>query len=252
MDPQELTLFWVFIAIFSITAIVTLLGITGVIKTIKERYLNALFGALILEVVAAVVLLFQQVSFEPAEDGGPGLEAVVERAGLVDLLPDGEDLDDFLVDRLRLGDEQGDLQVLCDSLRQEVLNAQGSLAEKEQQIERLEADFGRINQKFYAKISRLHDLIPTFGRTINLAWGLENGRKDEVFRLLIDVFGELGMIRDQQNLRRADGGIHYAAVRDVYLRYRKKWNFPPFEDAGVYLDEADVVHFLQTYLKVDE
>ena len=56
-------LFWIFIAIFSLTAIITLLGITGVIKTIKDNYLNALFTALILEVIAAVVLLFQNTDF---------------------------------------------------------------------------------------------------------------------------------------------------------------------------------------------
>lgn len=59
-------LFYSFIAIFIATAIITLLGITGKIKVAK-RYLNPLFTGLILEVVAAVVLLFRFSVLEPYE-----------------------------------------------------------------------------------------------------------------------------------------------------------------------------------------
>lgn len=57
-------LFYVFIVIFAITAIITLLGITNVLKDIKDKYLNALFGALILEVVSAVVVMFNSADFK--------------------------------------------------------------------------------------------------------------------------------------------------------------------------------------------
>ncbi|MCW3786004.1 hypothetical protein [Plebeiibacterium sediminum] len=56
-------LFIVFISIFTITAVITLLGITNLIKGIREKYLTPLFTALILEVVAAVVLLFKNQDF---------------------------------------------------------------------------------------------------------------------------------------------------------------------------------------------
>jgi len=63
---EKHTLFWLFIGIFAVTAIITLLGITGVLKNIKEKYLNTLFTALILEVVGAVFLLFQGFNFTAA------------------------------------------------------------------------------------------------------------------------------------------------------------------------------------------
>jgi len=56
-------LFIVFISIFTVTAIITLLGITNLIKGIREKYLTPLFTALILEVVAAVILLFKNQDF---------------------------------------------------------------------------------------------------------------------------------------------------------------------------------------------
>ncbi len=51
-------LFYVFLSIFVITAIVTLLGIVGLVK-IPKSYLRALFTSLILEVVAGVVALYK-------------------------------------------------------------------------------------------------------------------------------------------------------------------------------------------------
>jgi len=53
-------LFFVFISIFVVTAIITLLGITGSgYVTIKEGYLNKLFYSLIVEVIGGIVALFK-------------------------------------------------------------------------------------------------------------------------------------------------------------------------------------------------
>jgi len=52
------TLFIVFISIFCISAIVTLLGIVGYVN-IKEGYLNKLFYSLIVEVIGGVIALFR-------------------------------------------------------------------------------------------------------------------------------------------------------------------------------------------------
>ncbi len=55
-------LFYVFLTVFAITALVTLLGITQVI-TIKEVYLNKLFYALLLELIVPVITLFKNTEF---------------------------------------------------------------------------------------------------------------------------------------------------------------------------------------------
>jgi hypothetical protein len=59
MALSDLVLFVVFVAIFVATAVITLLGIIERVR-VQPRYLNALFTALILEVVGAVVVLFRQ------------------------------------------------------------------------------------------------------------------------------------------------------------------------------------------------
>ena len=251
MNSQESTLFWIFVIIFSITAIITLLGITGVIKTIKERYLNALFTALILEVVGAVVLLFRQVDVNEDINNGPCLENVINRAGLAAKLPEGVDLDDFLVEQLKRGGNLASYQAMKDSLSTVLSSAQASLTEKDAKIRQLESDMNKMGQRVYAKITRLHEIIPTYGSTINLNWNFEDGSKDEVYKLLIDVFGEMGLIASSSDVYNdeAKSQIKYKAVQKVYLDYRQNWGFPAFPDNGVYLDEASVVHFLQTYLK---
>jgi len=77
---EKQTLFWLFVGIFAVTAVITLLGITGVIKTIKEKYLNTLFTALILEVIAAVFLIFQGLDFA---ENPVNLSAIIVNSGRI-------------------------------------------------------------------------------------------------------------------------------------------------------------------------
>jgi hypothetical protein len=55
-------LFYTFLAIFAATAIVTLLGVIGIV-TIQGAQLNALLGAFLLELAGAVVVLFRGAPF---------------------------------------------------------------------------------------------------------------------------------------------------------------------------------------------
>jgi len=55
-ENQRAILFAVFVGIFCVTAIITLLGITGKLK-IREGYLKALFSALILQVIGIIIAL---------------------------------------------------------------------------------------------------------------------------------------------------------------------------------------------------
>jgi hypothetical protein len=51
------TIVWTCVIVFVLTSLITLLGITNVLK-IEKSYLNALFGALILEIVSISVIVF--------------------------------------------------------------------------------------------------------------------------------------------------------------------------------------------------
>ncbi|WP_044204733.1 hypothetical protein [Flammeovirga sp. OC4] len=99
-------LFFVFISIFTLTAVVTLLGITNIIKGIREKYLTPLFSALILEVVAAVVLLFNNQDFS-GENTIPELfysetsveksdQTLLDQNSFLDLIHKGEKLDSLI------------------------------------------------------------------------------------------------------------------------------------------------------------
>jgi hypothetical protein len=60
MNVFAKVLFYVFISIFVLTAIITLLGIAGSgLVTIKEGYLNKLFYSLVVEVIGGIVALFK-------------------------------------------------------------------------------------------------------------------------------------------------------------------------------------------------
>ncbi len=60
-------LFLTFIGIFAATAIITLLGVTEKIH-VKPAYLKALFGALLIELIGAVITQFGETDFFAAEN----------------------------------------------------------------------------------------------------------------------------------------------------------------------------------------
>ena len=78
---RQAILFYSFIAIFIATAVITLLGVVGVIE-IPTTQLNMLLGAFLLELAAAVVALFRRTDFFPrpgeelATALGSGFEAL--------------------------------------------------------------------------------------------------------------------------------------------------------------------------------
>ena len=62
----HLVLFYTFLVIFVASAVLTLLALVGVVK-IKKRFLDKLFYGLLLEVAAAIFLLFNHAVLDPFE-----------------------------------------------------------------------------------------------------------------------------------------------------------------------------------------
>ncbi len=243
-------LFWIFIAIFSITAIITLLGITGVIKTIKENYLNALFTALILEVVVAVVLLFRNADFlaGPA-DNGPCLEDVIKRSQLTAQASQAANPSDFLVDLLRQLPELEQAKDEAEQLSGQIATKTRKIDALQAENQALEAELQKLNQQFFTKITRLRNYISQYGGFINLAWRARE--KEAVYRLLIEIFGDMGLIRDEAGLY-LEGDrqrLNYKAVQDIYKAYRASLQMPVEEDTRIYIREYDSILFIRTYLK---
>lgn len=243
------TLFWIFITIFSLTAIITLLGITGVIKTIKEHYLNALFTALILEVIAAVVLLFQSANFlSPNTEEGPCLEEVINRAGLTAKVSDAADPSDFLVEQLKrlplLDQSNGSVQQLTTQLKEQ----DSIMAVQKAEIKELETELQQLGQQFYTKITRLRNFISQYGGFINLAWRAEE--KVEVYRLLIEIFGDMGLIQNEAKLYLDEdrSQINYQAVQKIYKDYKADLKQPVDGGTKIYVGEYDTILFIRAYL----
>lgn len=65
MNKKDI-LFYTFLLIFVVTAVITLLGIVQVL-TIKPGYLNTLVGVFVVEIAGAVIALFRRVDFFPDE-----------------------------------------------------------------------------------------------------------------------------------------------------------------------------------------
>ena len=233
----KLTLFWLFVSIFAVTALITLLGITGVIKTIKDRYLNALFTALILEVIAAVFLVFQGFNFE---ESTLNLGAMISQSGLEPPVEEDE-REKFVIDKLaqtlefeRIKEENATLK----------LQLSGKLAE----LDKIRADFDQFDQSFYANITRLDNAMDNyFGRSINI--GFEPEKKEAVYVLLVEIFGELGAIRDGDAVFSEDNKVNKLLVRKIYTGFRQSYGREVLNETSVYIDEFDMSQMVKSYLE---
>jgi hypothetical protein len=76
---RQAFLFYSFMAIFVVTAIVTLLGATGAV-TIRETQLNMLLGAFLVELAGAVVALYRRTDFfkQPSDNLATSLGTTIE------------------------------------------------------------------------------------------------------------------------------------------------------------------------------
>jgi len=234
---EKQTLFWLFIGIFAVTAIITLLGITGVIKTIKEKYLNTLFTALILEVVGAVFLLFQGFNFN---ENRADLSAIISKAGLSP--PEKVALQEtFIVQKL------AELPALK-KVAAENEQLKKVITEKEAEITKIKGAAGKFDQNFYSNIIKLDDAIAAYpGKSINI--GFQPDQKEAVYQLLVNIFGDLGKIRDGDAIFDSNQKVNKPLIRKVYTDFRSSYGRVNLMDSKVYLDEYDVSQLVKYYLE---
>lgn len=234
---EQKTLFWLFIGIFAITAIITLLGITGVIKTIKEKYLNSLFTALIMEVVAAIVLMFQTLNL-PSEN--LQLSDLLKEAGL-EVPADVSQQKKVLFSHLKAG-------ITLPKVTEEKEQLMATIAQKEEALANCTGHLGDKESRFYQDILRLNALTKTYlGGNINL--GFEPEKKEEAYQLLVSIFNELGEIRDGDAIYLADKTINKEVVRELYAKFRETYGRPVEAFDNIYLDKFDVSQMVKIYLE---
>ncbi len=223
-------LFYVFLGIFSLTAIITLLGITGVLKSIKTRYLNVLFTSLILEVIAAVVLLFNNTDFLKEDSFSlSGLIYQVEGVKIAE-----EAASNYLTKRLK--EPRGDNGAAADSLM-------NLLKEKEAEIEGCKGELNQLNRNFYTKIYRLKKAIYHYDNFINLAFNPK--QKEEVFVLLKDIFESLQILPASEELHTDD-------LRKTYRNFKMQYFHTEDDSKYEYIFQSDLLHFIQAYLDLSK
>ncbi len=234
---EQKTLFWLFIGIFTVTAIITLLGITGVLKNIKGKYLNSLFTALIMEVVAAIVLMFQVYNLPNTQ---LNIADLLQEAG-VETTGDVKAQKQLLMKHLNAG-------INLPKIAAEKKELEATVASKDKLLADCNGSLGEKENRFYKNILRLNALTTEYmGGNINL--GFEPDKKEEVYQILLAIFNELGEFRDGDAVYLEDGKtMNKTFVRELYAKFRERYGRTAEAFDNIYLDKFDVSQMFQAYL----
>lgn len=243
MAPDKLNIiFYIFIVIFSITAIITFLGITNIIKSISAKYLNALFGALILEVVAAVMLSYKQIDF-----GCQTEELLTKLTKNIEGLPSEASPEERLLVLESLVNLSENSSTSIDLLNSQVGQLEQELSNCKHTEVTTNDELSKLDKVFYSNVIKLRIVSEKFrGRTINLLW--DKPGKAEVYKILGEIFLDLGYVGPEDKL--SDDYII-----DKYIRFANDsgWHYLlKKNDAGEYnqvlVDEYATTLFLRKYL----
>lgn len=237
---EKEVLFWTFIGIFSITAIITLLGITGVLKDIKERYLNVLFTSLILEVVAAVLILFKGTDF--TSESQYNFSSLLQEAGVSEEA-NNKDPKAYIIQKLGESKHFDQGKKGLDSLTL-LLN------EAQQQLSECEGEIGQLNRSFYTKIARLKTLINHYDGFININYAEQD--KIEVFTLLASIFESLQKVQSRASLYTPDNEVINQKVKSLYNNFKRSYIALEEDKQNEYyfIFQSDILQMLQAYLSI--
>ena len=195
-------LFYTFIAIFGITAVITILGITGVIKTINKRYLNALFSALIIEVIGAVIGVFKSADFTQE---GKIPEQIYTQTSLASSGDYHNDLFQIIT-KLQSAEDYDDVSSKNVALELE-------LDQCISDNNRLNDDLDRLDKNFYVYVIKLRSEMNDLGGSINICY--EPEKKKEVYKLLEKI-----LIVLKPELFSADGEDQLVQVRNAWSKFK--------------------------------
>lgn len=243
MAPDKLNvIFYLFIIIFSLTAVITFLGITNIVTSIRERYLNAMFTALILEVVAAVVLTYKQIDFTCETD-----EILTKLTRGIEGMPDSATEEERILVLEAMVSNGENATSTINQLDAENQQLKASLSQCEESEGSASEEISNLDKVFYSNVIKLRILAEKFrGRTINLRWQKE--KKKEVYEVLGQIFLELGYVGPNDRL-------NDDYIINKYIRYAEasQWDYLlKKNDAGEYtqvlVDEYVTTLFLREYL----
>ena len=244
---EQRILFWIFVTIFSATAIITFLGITNVLK-INKNYLTAMFSALILEVVAAVILVFQ--SFDFSAPKATDLNEIIDEAGITAGLEPRQTPESFIIAKLKESDQVPQLSTEIDQLSNNLDSLMEVLRNCEGHSEIIQGNLDELEKTFYIKIKRLRDEINQYDGVINLAY--RENTKEDVYQLLIDIYTALGMVSDATPIYNDAGRqqINFGTVRNMHKKFKLDHNVRIDNDRFLYVTEHDTILMIEEYLAI--
>lgn len=209
---KESALFYVVLVLFAATGIVTLMGLVQKV-TIEKKYLNALFTALILELIAAVLYLFSSTEFfEPAPTQD---QLVLPRVELPQAHRDISPADvirmvtDHDANQTRMQQAEQDLMSLRSLMAEQVppyddvvlaLDTRiREIRDLKNDLGRLQAEqvaFDKIRENFLVRMAELNTRISEIGTSINLIYRPE--QKREIAGMLQSAFKQIGFMPDDE------------------------------------------------------
>ena len=250
---MKLALFAVVLLLFVATAVITLLGITQRLK-VERVYLNRLFSALILELVAAVLFLVTDADFfaeEPLPAADQARLAALDRIypglnadALLQQFTQATAADESLVVKnAQLQQAEGELRAaheMLDGLRPQ-------LAEQQEQIQLLRSELlvraadtarlHRLERLFLVRMAELSGMLSEWGTSVNLLWKADEKR--DIALLLQEAFKEIGFMNDLE-IPNDDPLL----AHDILLRYQQAKGF---KELG-FLTQQTIVLIIQDYL----
>lgn len=231
---KESALFYVVLLMFAVTGIVTILGLVQKVM-IEKRYLNLLFGALILELIAAVLYLFSNTDFfdrQPPADSLliprielPAAYRSVTGAELVELLELHES------GQAKLKRIEQELMSFRDTLERQVppyddvtlaLDARiREIRKLGMELEQLRVEqqaVERLKQNFLVRMAELNSRISETGASINFRYRPEEKR--EIAGMLQSALKEIGFMAADEEPDDDPDKAHRLLVR-----YQQSKNF---------------------------
>lgn len=173
--------FFIILSVFTVTAIVTLLGVSGRLK-IQRQHLKALFASLLLELVVLVIFLLSTTHFF-------GLST--------------EDFINTLPQEIRAETTEGvsvkiraELERLSEIplLKEQVIAMKNEIDQKQILIEELKLKATQLNEPenhFLVKMARLHTEIENYGTSVNILWN-PGEEKRAICRRIQEALKEIG------------------------------------------------------------
>ncbi|EAR09261.1 hypothetical protein [Reinekea blandensis] len=246
---MKLALFSVVLLLFFATGVVTLLGIIKRLD-IERKYLNALFSAFLLELTAAVLILFSSTDFF-AESGLTPQESAqiaVIQEWFADASPDAirQQLTEWQSQNQE-APASVELTQALDEATQQVSSLERTLEQKQQQIKWLEAELdtrreavlrlSRLERQFLVRVADLNSKISEWGSSINFRWQPEDKR--DVALMLQEAFKEIGFMPELE-IPNDDPLL----AHDILVRYQRSKDF---KEVG-FLTHQTVAFIVQDYL----